>query len=201
MRVRSWMPSAATGASTIHEMTARYVNAVSGCAQFLDTPPQITEPDNDDARAWQALGEIIFWMLRPGMSESDLEGRCRDQWAKLHSNLAFQAVDPLMCLLQSDLVRDSTDPIGRFATRWRQQVRRIVEFGLRNHTRLTTLFVRQRAWRASAVLPFLLNVLAEVGTPEGASIAEKFIDSPEVGAIAAAAVRKLRGIPDAGSSS
>jgi hypothetical protein len=57
--------------------------AVTGCALFGATPPQLAITDSNDWLAWQRYGEIIFWMNRPGLNETQVRTTCQCAWGSL----------------------------------------------------------------------------------------------------------------------
>jgi len=162
--------------------------AISGFAQHADSLPDTLVATNDDERAWKAYAEIMFCLYKPGMTPDGMRAACSEQWELLRTELAFQAVTPLIHFDRSQFMSEKS-PMALLAKTFPNEVRCVLEFGLKHLGRLTNHF--GSAWSES--LPtFVVNWLSRVGTVCTAALLECHLDSPLVGAEVAKAVKALR---------
>ena len=82
---------------------------------------------------------------------------------------------------------------------FKEQIRNLLEFGLKNRSHLSTLFFPQFSSIPShpgnpekELTQFLISQLGEIGNVNTINILEPFIESPEFGNLAVQAVRKLK---------
>jgi Nuclease-related domain len=169
-----------------------YVLGVIGCARFLAEPTALVQPQNDVERAWQAYGGILFWLYKPGLSTPERRAAAAPSWQQLHADLPFDAVDPIMGLERVKLTssRESRRVIDDLCSRFPDEVRQILEFGLKNRTRLTGLLGRI-PWQKETA-QFIIRWLGVVGDRGTVRVLEPIIDTADLGPYAVEAVRKLK---------
>jgi hypothetical protein len=173
------------------EATSCFLTAVAACARLLDHPPEFQASAADDGAAWAAYGTILFWLQRPGLAEADRRARCTSVWERLLTELPFQAVDPLIrfATARPSLIQSEVDTLVTITQAFPDEVRRVLVFGLRHHSRLTTVFT---CGPYDGYLGFLIAWLGRLGDQHTAPLLEDFLESPEVGATAAEALRAIR---------
>jgi len=170
-----------------------YVAACVGCSLFMDSPPKLKKLNSDEHWAWQYYGEIIFWVHKPGLSNDEINQRCIPLWEKLQ-NIPFEAVDPLMRLKSLRGVMDAFNfnPGKLLIDHFKEQIRNLLEFGLKNRSHLSTFF--PPSFDSEKLLTqFLISQLGEIGNLNTINILEPFMESPEFGKLAVQAVKKLKG--------
>lgn len=168
-----------------------FLTGLAGCARLLDRPPDFGALTTDDDVAWATYGEMLFWLLRPGLTQGDRLSHCHPLWERLLTNLAFQAVDPLCRFATANLRphEDKADALGTLVDAFPDEMRRVLTFSLRNHTRLTSLF---RYPPHDGYLGFLIGWLGRLGDQHAVPLLEALLESPEVGQTAAEALRAIR---------
>lgn len=189
--LQRWATVPRPDAFSSQQATTCFLAAVAGCARLLDYPPKFGDSAGDDGGAWAAYGEILFWLQRPGLAETERRTRCVSPWERLLTNLPFQAVDPLVRFATALVSpgKDEGDTVGRLTQTFPEEVRCVLDFGLRNHSRLPTLF---RHGPHDGYLKFLIAWIGRIGDQHAAPLLEAFLESPEVGLTAAEALRTIR---------
>jgi diadenosine tetraphosphatase ApaH/serine/threonine PP2A family protein phosphatase len=164
-----------------------------GCAKFTDEPPQLKTRESNDWLAWQLYGEIIFWMNKPGLIPADLNTKCQPLWDTLTNELTAEAVDPLMHLQHSDR---KISMHGGFTSalfaQFREPIRKILEFGLCNLDKLSTVFVRGGDFVKNSHAPFVVTSLGEVGDQHSIELLDRLTESQEFGVLAIESIRRLK---------
>jgi hypothetical protein len=168
-----------------------YLLAVRGCAQLLDEPLRLESRSGEDAAAWQAMGEVVFWAHKPGMDPAERERRATAAW-----NLLLETNPSAGAGVLADFLRwGDMDPRAKFASllavfdAFPSQVRYLAEYGLIHADQLTSYFSFSRPTERAAEL---IGFLSRVGDARSASIIESYSEDPVIGVAAVAAVRRLR---------
>ena len=161
-----------------------------GCARYRETPPVLKSIATDDQLAWQLYGEIIFWLCRPGLSDSEVDAKCVPILEQLRTKYPFEAVDPLVRFGNEAHTKGS--PIQRMYAKYNNTLRQILEFGLANRTHLSTVFTDRGSWTGKEQVEFMIKELAIIGTTDSIRVIEPLIDSPEFSSWAVDAVRTLK---------
>jgi len=147
------------------EAATCYACACVGCSLFMDSPPRLKNLGSDNHLAWQTYGEILFWIHKSGLSDEEIQRHCLPLWKKLQK-IPFEAVDPLMQLHNSSLkILDERWNFGKaLCGRFREQIRDLMEFGLKKRSHLSTLFGRlPQPFREKNLTQFLISQLGEIG--------------------------------------
>ena len=76
---------------------------------------------------------------------------------------------------------------------FKEQIRNLLEFGLKNRSHLSTLFIHQPFDLEKELTQFLISQLGEIGNLITIDILKPFMESPEFGNLAIQAVKKLKG--------
>jgi hypothetical protein len=188
-----WSMGVRTKAGSSQDATKCFVFAVMGCAKFLKGPLPFVKPETDDDRAWETYGAILFWMHTPGLPRNEMQARCAPLWERLRTELAFEALDPLFRM--EGVTWKSDSGLGGFLQKlcadFPEEFRRILEFGLNNRSKLTSVF-GQFHFRED-MGAFIVRWLAIVGNRQTLKLLEPLVDSAELGLHALEAVRKLKG--------
>ncbi len=190
-----WATELNPESSDVSEATVCYVTACVGCSHFMDLPPRLKNLNSDDYFAWQTYGEIIFWVNKPDLSDDEINRRCIPLWAKLQTK-PFEAIDPLRRFKNSNFSMYSGgkgNPVEAIYSRFEEQIRDLMEFGLKNRSHLSTLFIRQKFDFEKESTQFLISQLGKIGNSKTINILEPFMESPECGLLAVQAVKKLKG--------
>jgi hypothetical protein len=177
------------------EATASLLLGIAGCARHLDKPSSLGLSSTDDQRAWDIYAEIIFWILKPSTSREQMHANCEPLWQQLHVDLAFQALDPLERISTSERwPPNSASTLALLSKTFPEHVRCILEFGLKNHSRLTTVFAHPpiSSVSGSGYLGFIIGQLAALGTLTSVPMLEMYLDSPNVGEAAAQSIKAVR---------
>jgi hypothetical protein len=175
------------------EAVSCYIHGVAGCAQFLDSPPELNSPTTDDGKAWNAYGAILFWLHKPALSDDVRRAACSPLWRRLETELAFEAVDPLFQLERAGWLssRRPNGPLEIVTRVFHEEVRRILEFGVQHHTRLSSIF--PNPWYPGDRLKFLIQRLGYLGNAQTARLLEPWAEDEKFGGDVVVAIRKLRG--------
>jgi hypothetical protein len=189
--LRRWAAVPSPDAFSSQQRTSCFLRAVAGCARLLDRPPGFGAAAGEDAAAWVAYGEILFWLQRPGLADAERRAKCVPLWERLLTDLAFQAVDPLLRFASALFCQraEAATVLTTLAQAFPDEVTRVLTFGLRNHSRLTTLF---RHGPHDGYLEFLITWIGRLGDQHSAPLLEAFLESPKLGLTAADALRAIR---------
>ncbi|MFX0199614.1 MAG: NERD domain-containing protein [Candidatus Hodarchaeota archaeon] len=170
-----------------------FILALVGLARHTEAPPRLRRPLRDDEAAWQAYGEILFWLHKPSITEDTMRKNCAAFWQRLLRGFIHAAVDPLMHIGEQTRGWRGTDqewlrdPILTFPT----EVRAVLEGGLKAKEKLTSLFTRY-TWLEKKRDKFIIEMLGEVGDETTITLLEPLLESPELGILAVNAIRSIR---------
>jgi hypothetical protein len=176
--------------SCSHETIACYLLAVIGCARSLDSPPALTTPQTEEAKAWEIYGAIIFWTYNKRISNEERQALCLPLWHRLSTESAFEAVDPLFRMKQAawkgdhGYLRVLTDQCMVFP----EHVRKILEFGLAHVTELTSLFP---SYPGDGLREFIIGQLGVVGAQATVKQLNSLANDAQVGLLAVESIRAI----------
>lgn len=178
------------------EVVECYVLAMQGCAQFMTEPPELPGSHDGDRAAWGCYGSIIFWLTRPGLDKAEVTEKCAPYWRRLNSTLLPQAADPLIRMATVAMTRsgDRVPAVQLILTAFPDQTRPILEWSLRHSAELTSLF---RSNLHDDSLNQVISMLAAVGNASTSAFLRTYIDDPQLGTSAIAAIKSLAGRQDA----
>jgi hypothetical protein len=167
-----------------------------GCAKYIDSPRQLIDVNTDDDRAWQCFGEIIFWLSKPGLSTEQIRHLCEPIWQALRSTLAFEAVDPLRRIASatcnSGLRPSGDDVLQRLFLLFREEIRLILEFGLKHCEQLSAIDKRFPGDQAIRQLTtFMVHTLGQIGKADSVNVLLPLIDDDYHGPDAVESIRWL----------
>jgi hypothetical protein len=189
-----WATEFNDDSSCPQDSVACYLLGVMGCSKYLDSPPKFKSLPNNNHRAWQIYGEILFWVFNPRLTEVQITRRCEPLWESLITDFAAEAVDPLMQMTGADwkVKKDKRHPFGELCLRFERQMRTVLEYGL-SHPSLPTIFVEPRgAMFRETHMDFVINSLGDLGDDRSATLLETLIESPKHGKLAVEAIRRIR---------
>ncbi len=176
--------------STPQMATSSYLLAMVGCSRYLKMPPTMILEDSGDSRAWAAYGEIIFWMSHPTVTHEERTRYCKPLWERLTTELLFESVDPLYRFEDASrtLQKEGMTILAQINANFPDEVRSILEFGLKHHKKASSLFHK---FRDTDLPVFLIQQLGQVGGRSSVKLLEGYCDVPEFGRYA---IESLRGL-------
>jgi energy-coupling factor transporter ATP-binding protein EcfA2 len=179
---------------SIDEAIRAFLWAIIGLAYHSDKLPHLNRPLRDDEAAWRAYGEILFWLHKPSITESDMREKCAPCWERLESLYIRAALDPLFLIEKSirwgaehNKVRIK-DPIIIFPS----EVKAILTECVKIMPELTSLF-KFVSWRRQERNKFIVEMLGKIGDETTIPFLEPILESAELGAEAARAIHDIRG--------
>ena len=174
----------------VREVVECYVLAMQGCAQFMIEPPELPGSQDGDRAAWGCYGAIIFWLTRPGLDKVEVTEKCALYWRRLNSTLLPQAADPLSRMATVAITHsgDRVAAVQPILTAFPGQTRPILEWSLRHCAELTSLF---RGNFHDDSLSQIVSMLAAVGNDSTSDLLRAYIDDPQLGTSAIAAIKSL----------
>lgn len=170
-----------------------YILSVIGLARHNKTPLRLQRPLREDEEAWQIYGEILFWLHKPSINNEVLREKCASCWQILLGRCRFAAVDPLMRIEEtiSNFAGKIPGGFKQLHVEFKSEVKVILETVLREKSKLSSLF-KDGEWRGAERQRFIITMLEKVGDLNSIPILEHLLESPEVGAIAADAIRIIK---------
>jgi hypothetical protein len=123
-----------------------FMYAVIGCAQFLKGPLPFVKSETENDRAWETYAGILYWMHKPGLAGDEMRASCAPLWERLRTELAFEAVDPLFHMekVAWRLPSGQGHFLKALCADFPEDFRHILEFGLNNRSRLTSMPLEAR---------------------------------------------------------
>jgi hypothetical protein len=170
--------------------------AIQGCALFLDDSPRVTHCQTDDQAAWQCYGAIIFWMYRPHLRAEETIAQCTPYWQRLTGELLPAAADPLCQFLWSNSFYDQEgEPvISRIMKTFSCDVCHVLEWGLKNHDSLSSIFSGHGRESRTADI---IHMLSYVGNMDTIELLRAYTDDERLGRHAIRAIKTLQHEPGA----
>jgi hypothetical protein len=180
-------------APSIDEVIRAFLWAMIGLAHYSDKLPNLNRPLRDDEAAWRAYGEILFWLHKPSITENNMREKCAPCWEHLECLYIRAALDPLFLIEKSirwgaehNKVRIK-DPLIIFPS----EVKAILAECVKIMPELTSLF-KFISWRRQEHNKFIIETLGKIGDETTIPLLEPILESAELGADAARAIRKIR---------
>ncbi|MBN1458351.1 MAG: NERD domain-containing protein [Armatimonadetes bacterium] len=168
--------------------TASFLYGFVGCAMHLLTPPDLGAPPSVALEAWRLYGEIVFWLHKPALTDKDKRAHCESLWLRLKGDLAFEAVDPLCQFVRAGMGQPGEpQPVKALFESFPDELRQILEFGLRNQHRIVTLW-KQPENR----LRIIISLLGTVGSLDTLPLLNPFIDDDTLGHEAIRAIGEIK---------
>lgn len=173
-----------------HEVAACYTLAIRGWAQFMSSPPRMTDGQSDAHAAWECYGAILFWMHQAGLSDKDLDDNVEPHWRRLRSELLSAAADPLCWLAHSSRIRfdDGTSVIGRLMRTFSDQIRPLLEWSLEHLDVLVSVF---SGFITQDLGSYIINMLSSTGDAETVELLRAYVDDSVLGRSAIGAIKQL----------
>jgi len=174
------------------ESAGLYAIGVAGCAQFMDEAPEYTGPDTSEHRAWHLAGQILFWLQHNKRCNSLDVDRIDRLWLRLTSEEPLAAADALygihggVFLMDAEQQRDFD-----LASRCPDAARALFEDSLKNRASLTSMY-RWGGSRDESLVKFVIEVLGRIGDRGTIPVLREVSDDPHLGALAIAAIHKIR---------
>src|SRR5207245_1936576 len=144
------------------DAVAMFVDGIEGCAQWSEEPPRYLKGDAPEHRAWQTIGEILFWVHR-GSAVNGSHDRIEELWARVSGPVALAAGDVLYQLSHSHgYLRDESRPQVDLVTMFAKEVQPIVAYCIHHRESLPSVF-SYGGIADRNVIRFLINVLGRIG--------------------------------------
>jgi hypothetical protein len=185
----------ATAATTVawnsfipQEAVAAHLTGLHGWSQLADRlPPSPATSGDISRRAWRAIDELLFGLLRPAAPTTEETDRL---WAELLDLCAPAAVDVLGHLRRARgwAHDEETRLYDRLVDAYHVQVRQLLEWGLRHRREILGTFANGPADRSSHAL---LQELGRLGTAETAALLHEHALDPEIGPAVVEAIRDI----------
>jgi Nuclease-related domain len=178
--------------SMIQEVAKCYTLAVQGWAQFVPSPPTLTDVHDDTHAAWECYGAIVYWMHRPGMDPAQAATQCAPYWQRLRTEFLPAAVDPLYWLRNASEYpwEDSPSLLDRIMHAFPDETRPILEWSLEHPDDLTSIFPPHVSPDRAK---YLIGMLSTVGNTDSAELLRPYADDPLLGSSAIVAIKLLSG--------
>ncbi len=179
---------------SIDDAVRAFLWATIGLAHYSDKLAHLNRPLKDDEAAWRAYGEILFWLHKPSITESEMREKCAPCWERLESLYIRAALDPLFLIEKS--IRWGAEynklriknPIILFPS----EVKAILVECVKIMPELTSLFNKVINWNREERNKFIIEMLGKIGDEIIIPVLEPILESAELGAEAARAIRKIR---------
>ncbi|MBI3756517.1 MAG: NERD domain-containing protein [Deltaproteobacteria bacterium] len=186
------LPNAKT--NVIQDSVAAFAWAVIGLSKHGEDFPQLKRPMKAEEVAWRALGEILFWMHKPNLSDQECRSQCAPLWRRLINGFATATVEPLMLLEQFFSEQALTETKGLQVVRevFEEEIQELLERALGNLDGLSSLFeVGKWGSLSEKRQTYVIRTLGEIGNRETIAKLQVFADHPKLGVAAVEAIRKL----------
>lgn len=184
-----WATTLHTDTPNPQEAVRCYALGVQGWAQLMPEPPKLSGPEDDTHAAWACYGAIIFWMHRPSVTPAEACHQCAPHWQRLRTSLLHAAADPLYWLNGAShfYYQDSSSLIAAIAATFPDEIRPILEWGIRHPNAIASVF--PHVWQDRGRM--LVGLLATVGDTDSCELLRLHVDDPDLGAAAITAIKSL----------
>jgi hypothetical protein len=165
-----------------------------GLAKYGENFPYLKRPMKAEEFAWHTIGEILFWMHNPHLSDQERRSHCAPLWRRLIDGFATATAEPLMLLEQFFSVQVLMEVKGLQVVRevFKEEVRELLERALGNLDELSSLFeVGKWDLFSERRQTYVIRTLSEIGNRETITKLQVFADHPKLGVTAVEAIRKL----------
>jgi hypothetical protein len=192
---KQFAPSIDGDSNSPHEAAVAYAFGIQGSAQFMNEPPMYTGPDTPEQRAWQIVGNILFWVCRSAREPEVAKNRIEGLWDRLAGDVGLAAVDVLYSLHNGlSLVFTETEDELDLVIRYPAAVKILLEHALKHRSSLSSVFTcfSRGGHRNEALVLFVIKELGRIGNEATIPMLQEVSDDARLGAEAIAAIRDIR---------
>jgi hypothetical protein len=179
---------------SVQGVVATHLEAVRGCAHFLEAPPRLNAEAHEgaDAEAWRCVDRLVFDLERQRVGARDCS-RAEDAWLVLLGDLAGAAVDVLYRLYCAHLVTVPGEESAhtQLLQTYPEEVRSLLAWCLVNRDSITSYFQQVHPPLAAERDRYVVETLGLVGDTSTAVLLRRYAQDPALGEAAAAAVWKI----------
>jgi hypothetical protein len=158
------------------------------CTQFCEVVPNFDPPAHPraDDRAWRCMDELIF-----NDEISDVPGSSPGVWDRLLREFPEAAVDVIYQLWHATIMGcDSVSVYEKLLRNYPNEVRSLLEWGLKNRESLTSFFVNIGTDRRSRDT-YIVETLGVVGNAATSSLLKGYVADSVLGEAAVKAIRTI----------
>ena len=172
----------------VQEAVAAYELGIAGCARWSDAPPKYEGDDSPAHQAWRTIGEILFWIYRSRITGATPP--LESLWARLDGEALIAAGDVIYQFAHAEWrLRDGVSEGPNLARHSPAEVRRVVLACLSRRGALPSIFPHGAI--DGGPTGFLLSTLGEVGTAIDIPVLLAFVEDPQLGRTAVAAIERI----------
>ncbi len=168
---------------------ADFVLGIEGCAQWSEAPPPYHKGDSPEHKAWQTIGEILFWARRG--TAVDNHKRIEELWARFEGLVLLAAGDVLYQLNNSRWILWNNCVLVTITSMFPKEVRSIVEQCITDRESLPSVF-RHGGSANRDVIRFLIHTLEKIGDATSISTLQPLVDDREFGKDAVQAIKSIQ---------
>lgn len=162
------------------DAVAGFVLGIEGCARWSDLPPPYLRGDSPVDKAWETIGEVLFWHFREPAAGPD-HPQLAKLWTRFEGPVLLAAADVLYRLshLSWRIHKDDRADVDLIAA-FPDQVRTIVETCLAHRESLPSLFPHAGSVDCG-MIHFLIETVAKVGDATSIPLLREMADDREFG--------------------
>ncbi|AXC15994.1 hypothetical protein ACPOL_6784 (plasmid) [Acidisarcina polymorpha] len=185
-----WAKGIDAEALSPQEAVVTYMLAIQGWAKSQSLPPTYREPISSDDKAWNLVGELLFWHFRRGDVEASTE-RAEEIWRRLADDVP-NAVPDVFYQISDSHWHVRSEPFSiRLDLLHPDKARPLLESAIQHRTSLTSIFERG-GFRDQGLMLYVLSTLGKIGNLQTAGIVTGLVEDPVLGKHAIAAIAAIR---------
>jgi hypothetical protein len=179
---------------SVQDAVGTHLEAVRGCARFCDVLPSldVERSESADLHAWRCIDELLFELEREHVGDRRTRPAV-DLWSAILGDLTHAAVDVIYQVHRAaEMVDDSNSTVyGRLVATYRDEVRKLLEWGLVHRDQLTSYFGSSQDWERADRDKYIVRTLGVVGDASTAVTLRGYTGDPTLGEAAVAAIWQI----------
>lgn len=168
---------------------ASFTLAYKGWAVFHQSPSKLKNLSNHAFQAWQAYGEIIFWINKTE-NKALLRKKCEAIWEKLSTTLLDSAIDPMFhfSTVYTTSKEFEYSAHSSMMKNFPVQIKNLYEKYLINTPKQITIF---NYFDEKSVIKYVINILGDLGDMTTIEVLNRYSDDYSFGMAAVSSIKKI----------
>ena len=175
--------------SCLQATAALFTLAYKGWAVFHQSPSKLKNLSNHAFQAWQAYGEIIFWINKTE-NKALLRKKCEAIWEKLSTTLLDSAIDPMFhfSTVYTTSKEFEYSAHSSMMKNFPVQIKNLYEKYLINTPKQITIF---NYFDEKSVIKYVINILGDLGDMTTIEVLNRYSDDYSFGMAAVSSIKKI----------
>jgi hypothetical protein len=171
-----------------------FVLGIQGRATVSDKPCEYRGEDTAEHRAWDLVGQMLFWLFK--LRREEASAKIEKLWERACVEAPLALADVLYRLRSAASMRygnQTAQTVHEVLLNAAPSASlRVLELSLTSRGRLTSLFPFWRGNQDTDLVLFVVEALGRFGNSSTVNLLKSVVDDPQLGSAALAALKRIR---------